>query len=72
MGFAEIVASWPPANYVDPPSRGEGIIVIASAVFGSLATIATAMRVYTRFAITRTLGSDDILIVLAWVSVSAL
>jgi hypothetical protein len=67
MSTAEIVASWPPANYVDPPSRGDGL-VIASAVFGSLTTIAMAMRIYTRFAITRTFGIDDILIVIAYVS----
>lgn len=68
MSFAQAVASWPPPNYVDPVTRGDGI-VIASAVFGSLATIAIALRAYSRMCITRTFGSDDVLVLLAWVRI---
>jgi hypothetical protein len=66
MGFAQVVASWPAPNYIDPVTRGDGI-VIASAVFGSLATIAIALRTYSKICITRTFGSDDVLILFAWV-----
>ncbi|KAH8705852.1 hypothetical protein BGW36DRAFT_457224 [Talaromyces proteolyticus] len=65
MSFLEIVASWPLPNYADPVTRGDGI-VIASVVFGVVGTIATALRVYTRIWITRTMGADDILIIFAW------
>jgi hypothetical protein len=67
MSFLQIVASWPTPNYDHPVSRGDGM-VIASAVFGAVGTIATALRLYTRGWITRTLGADDVLIFFAWVS----
>lgn len=68
MSFAQAVASWPAPNYIDPVTRGDGIVVV-SAVFGSLATIAIALRAYSRLWITRTFGTDDVLILLAWVGV---
>ncbi len=53
--------AWLAPNYIDPVTRGDGI-VIASAVFGSLATIAIALRAYSKICITRTFGLDDVLI----------
>jgi hypothetical protein len=66
VSFFDIVASWPEPNYVDPETRGNGIIV-ASILFGLLGTIATALRLYTRLFITRTFGLDDAFIIAAWV-----
>jgi hypothetical protein len=63
----EILALWPEPNYVNPVTRGGGIIV-TSALFGFLGTLATALRLYTRLSITRTFGLDDVFIIIAWVS----
>jgi hypothetical protein len=63
------VATWPPANYTNPPTRGDGII-IASGLFGGLGAMTTLMRIYTRLYITRTFGADDGLIILALVGMS--
>lgn len=65
----DAVSSWPPANYTDPPTRGDGIIIV-SGLFGGLGTITTLMRIYTRIHITRTFGADDVLMVFALVGVS--
>ncbi|KAL1969780.1 hypothetical protein VTN77DRAFT_7289 [Rasamsonia byssochlamydoides] len=55
---------WPEPNYVDPVTRGNGIIV-TNIVFGVLGTLAVLLRVYTRVWITSTFGADDVLIALA-------
>lgn len=65
--LSEIVASWPEPNYVDPETRGNGVIVV-SVLFGLLGTIVTALRLLTRLYITRTFGLDDWFIIVAWVS----
>jgi hypothetical protein len=69
VNFADAVASWPPANYGDPPTRGNGIIIVTG-LFGGLGTIATALRIYTRLYITRTFGADDVFIIFALVCLS--
>ena len=67
----EIVASWPEPNYVDPETRGNGVVVV-SILFGLLGTIVTALRLLTRLYVTRTFGLDDWFIIVAWVSTLSL
>ena len=59
-------ATWPPPNFVNPVTRGPAllIVVIVSIV---LALAIAVLRTYTRLRITRSFGSDDILILLAMV-----
>ncbi|KAE8358075.1 hypothetical protein BDV27DRAFT_163926 [Aspergillus caelatus] len=53
------MANWPEPNYVNPPTRGQGII-ITNVIFGVLALITTALRLYSRVKITSTFGIDDV------------
>jgi hypothetical protein len=64
---ADIIASWPKPNYVDPVTRGPTIFVV-NGTFLCLATIAVAIRLYTRIGIRKWFGADDALIVFAYVS----
>ena len=58
-----ITLSWPPANYVDPPTRGHGVLVV-SIVCTCLSFVVTCLRIYTRLRVTATAGLDDIFIVI--------
>lgn len=60
----EVIASWPAPNYVDPETRGPGLVV-ASTLLASLGILMVAARLYSRFLITKAAGFDDALIVLA-------
>lgn len=59
-----VMATWPKPNYVDPITRGHGVVIV-NAICMSLAFIVTLLRLYTRIWITATPGVDDILIVIA-------
>lgn len=63
----QVIASWPTPNYVNPVTRGPGVI-IWNIVFLILAMVVVVLRLYTRSRITRTFGWDDALIGLAVVS----
>lgn len=62
----EVLFTFPAPNYDDPETRGPGLI-ITIAVFTSLVTIAIALRYYTRIALKRWYGLDDVFIGLAYV-----
>lgn len=62
-----VLASWPAPNYIDPVTRGPGLL-IANCITSALAFTLTALRVYTRAFITSTIGLDDVLAVIALVS----
>lgn len=63
----EILMTWPKPNYIDPHTRGPGVLIV-NIVCVSVAFIVTLLRLYTRFRITCSPGIDDILIVIAMVS----
>lgn len=63
---ASVLASWPPPNYVDPETRGLGLLIV-NIVFASLATVSVALRLYTRLRITASFGMDDVFEVIALV-----
>ena len=63
----DVLLSWPTPNYDDPPTRGPALVIVNS-IFISLATLTVAARLYTRIAIKRWFGIDDVFIVLALVS----
>ena len=57
---------FPVPNYVDPVTRGHGLVVFAS-VIAFLATVAVSLRLLSKIS-TNKLGPSDACILLAWVS----
>jgi hypothetical protein len=58
--------SWPMPNYVNPETRGPAGKIVGSTLI-SLVTVIVALRIYTRHFISKSLGLDDILILLSYV-----
>jgi hypothetical protein len=54
----EVVLSWPKANYIDPQTRGNGVVVL-NGVLLALCYIVVALRVYTRAVGGTTVPHDD-------------
>lgn len=63
----EILMTWPKPNYVNPHTRGPGVLIV-NIVFVSIGFVVTCLRLYTRLKITSSPGLDDVLIVIAMVS----
>lgn len=63
---ADVLATWPTPNYIDPTTRGDSVLVV-TIVFSAIAFVITCLRLYTRIKITCSPGIDDILIVVALV-----
>lgn len=63
---AEVLATWPTPNYVDPVTRGPAVNIV-NIILISIAFVVTVLRLYTRFKITCTPGLDDFFIVIAFV-----
>lgn len=57
-----IAESWPTPNYIDPPTRGHGVLIV-NVVCLALAFLIVSLRLYTRIWITCSAGVDDVLIV---------
>jgi hypothetical protein len=57
-----VMATWPTPNYIDPPTRGHGVLIV-NVVCIALAFFVVILRLYTRFRITCSAGADDVLIV---------
>ncbi|EXJ63216.1 hypothetical protein A1O7_03663 [Cladophialophora yegresii CBS 114405] len=57
-----VVASWPEPDYVDPQTRGPGLVQ-ACIIFSGLGIIIVSARIYSRLVITRAPGWDDLLVV---------
>ncbi|KAJ5795064.1 hypothetical protein N7457_001663 [Penicillium paradoxum] len=68
---AEILATWPEANYIDPPTRGHSVLIV-NIICLSLTFLVVFMRLYTRFRITCSIGIDDLFIVLGLVAAVAM
>ncbi|GME64377.1 hypothetical protein GTA08_BOTSDO12914 [Neofusicoccum parvum] len=62
-----VLFTWPAPNYVNPDTRGPALLVV-NAVFITLCTITLFLRLYTRIFIKRWFGSDDVFIILAYIS----
>lgn len=58
-----VMAQWPTPNYVDPPTRGHGALIV-NIVCMSFAFVVVMLRLYTRLRITYSAGIDDILSVI--------
>ena len=59
--------SWPSLHLTEEETRGPAILVILSVLLG-VVTLLVGVRIYTRCRITHGFGSDDVLILLAFVS----
>jgi len=63
----EVVASWPPPNYIDPETRGPSLLIV-NFIFLALSLASLAARLWARLVILRAPGLDDLLITIAIVS----
>ncbi|KAJ5958330.1 uncharacterized protein N7479_005480 [Penicillium vulpinum] len=63
---AAIASSWPTPNYVDPPTRGHGVLIV-NIICLILAFLVVSLRLYTRLRITCSAGVDDVLIIIGLV-----
>ncbi|KAF2186364.1 hypothetical protein K469DRAFT_573631, partial [Zopfia rhizophila CBS 207.26] len=63
----EIIASWPPPNYTDSPTRPKRVLVVAC-TSGPLTIPLLFARLWTRIRIQPNIGRDDWLVVAAIVS----
>jgi len=59
-----VILSWPRPNYVNPQTRGPGLIYICI-IFSALGTAIVTARLYSRLFITQAPGIDDLLIVVS-------
>ena len=64
---AEVIASWPAPNYVNPVTRGWALTVV-NILFIILVFLVAGARFYTRLRITRSWGLDDWMIAISLVS----
>lgn len=62
-----VLLSWPIPNYINPPTRGPTLVIV-NAILISLVVVVVLLRIYTRIAIKRWFGADDVFIALALVS----
>ncbi|QSZ35475.1 hypothetical protein DSL72_008345 [Monilinia vaccinii-corymbosi] len=62
----ETLAAWPMPNYVDPETRGKGVVIVNAILF-PVALGVLLIRFYTRLHISKSFGLDDWLIIAAMV-----
>ena len=62
----EDLLKFPPPNYVNPETRGNGLTVL-NAIFLGLATIFVVLRIWSRLFVRKWFGLDDVLIILGFV-----
>ena len=63
----DVIARWPSPNYTDPETHGPAIVVV-NILFSVIVLVAFVGRIYSRLAIKKWLGVDDVMCVLALVS----
>ena len=66
-----VVTSWPKPNYVNPVSRGQGLL-ITQIVLVPLALLVLVARLYVRLYMVKRPGWDDWLMVMAMVRIPPL
>lgn len=54
----EVVASWPPPNYINPETRGPALIIVELITL-PIAAACLALRLYVRFKVLSTSHWDD-------------
>lgn len=62
----DILASWPPPNYINPETQGHSFLVVGITMI-IICTIVVAMRIYVRWKILHNMGTDDWLVVVSLV-----
>lgn len=61
---AEVIASWPKPNYVNPESHGNGLL-IGSIFLLVITTVVVLLRLWIRVFVVRHPGLDDVLITIS-------
>ncbi|RDW64647.1 hypothetical protein BP6252_10298 [Coleophoma cylindrospora] len=59
-----VIATWPPANYVDPVTRGPANTIM-NLIFFPILLLVVGLRTYTRLRLSKSFGLDDALILAA-------
>ncbi|KAK4200476.1 hypothetical protein QBC40DRAFT_339826 [Triangularia verruculosa] len=67
---AEVIASWPPPNHVNPETRGPAAVIVGLLFLG-LAGVVLTIRLYARLRLSRGFGQDDVLICFAYAPATA-
>lgn len=67
---ANVLASWPTPNYVNPVTRGP-TNTIMNLIFFPILLFVVGLRIYTRVRVSRSFGLDDALILAAMVCKSS-
>ncbi len=67
----EVIASWPKPNYINPETRGVGLVVVTW-VLGGLTILTVSARLWSRVIVLRSPGKDDYVIIPATVRFSSL
>lgn len=62
----EVYLSWPKPNYVDPPSRGNAVVVL-NFVLLALCFIVVGLRSYARLLQANTFGLDDVFVLVGMI-----
>ena len=57
-----VIATWPPANHVNPENRGPALLIVELTIL-PVALICLALRLYVRVYLVRRSGWDDWLMV---------
>ncbi len=60
---AEVLATWPKPNYVNPETRGPALAIVELTAI-SLSTIVLCLRMYVRVRIIRSVDWDDWLMII--------
>ncbi|QDS72116.1 hypothetical protein FKW77_003736 [Venturia effusa] len=64
---AEVIAKWPPANYINPETRGNTVVIV-NIVLMSLVAFVVSLRLYVRIYLLRWFGLDDVFIIIALIA----
>lgn len=59
-----VIQAWPKANYIDPVTRGPGLVILC-AIMMALALLLVLARLWARGFLQHKLGLDDLLISLS-------
>lgn len=63
----DVILSWPKPNYVNPETRGNGVLV-GTIVLGIITYLVVGGRIWARLFVQRNAGLDDWLVIAAMVS----
>lgn len=64
---ADVISAWPKANYIDPETKGNELLVV-TIIFTTLSTAAVLARLWVRVKYQKEIRADDVMLVVCMVS----